>query len=296
MAADRRTLAPSTEAGPACVNTRPLAPGSSRSRPDAGEGYPARGLLDGGGRMMATGITQAARPRMQVALGRALQLRAPAGRRGCARSASGKKIRKTFAREAEAKTWRADALGERSQGRAEGTEADHGPRGMGGVAARGGGGDRPQPLRRPLQAIGAARLRAGDEAADPAGARRGPARRPARPDVQALVDRLLAEGLSPSTIRCTLLPLRAIFRRARQPRRARRQSLRRARAGRRSRQTRADRRPDRGRGPDRRRSRARPGALGDRDVRGAAPGRAAGAARRRRRPRRRGDPGRARLG
>ena len=35
-----------------------------------------------------------------------------------------------------------------------------------------------------------------------------------RPDVQALVDRLLAEGLSPSTIRCAVLPLRAIFRRA----------------------------------------------------------------------------------
>ncbi len=32
--------------------------------------------------------------------------------------------------------------------------------------------------------------------------------------MQALVDRLLAEGLNPSTIRCTVLPLRAIFRRA----------------------------------------------------------------------------------
>ena len=35
-----------------------------------------------------------------------------------------------------------------------------------------------------------------------------------RLDVQALVDRLLADGLSPSTIRCTVLPLRAIYRRA----------------------------------------------------------------------------------
>jgi integrase len=35
-----------------------------------------------------------------------------------------------------------------------------------------------------------------------------------RPDLQDLVDRLLSEGLNPSTIRCTVLPLRAIFRRA----------------------------------------------------------------------------------
>ena len=34
------------------------------------------------------------------------------------------------------------------------------------------------------------------------------------PDLQDLADRLLAEGLSPSTVKCTWLPLRAIFRRA----------------------------------------------------------------------------------
>jgi integrase len=35
-----------------------------------------------------------------------------------------------------------------------------------------------------------------------------------RPDVQGFVDRLIAKGLSPSTIQVTLLPLRALFRRA----------------------------------------------------------------------------------
>jgi integrase len=35
-----------------------------------------------------------------------------------------------------------------------------------------------------------------------------------RPDLQALADRLAAEGLNPSTIRCTMLPVRAVFRRA----------------------------------------------------------------------------------
>jgi integrase len=35
-----------------------------------------------------------------------------------------------------------------------------------------------------------------------------------RMDVQALADQMLAEGLNPSTIRCAVLPLRAIFRRA----------------------------------------------------------------------------------
>ena len=35
-----------------------------------------------------------------------------------------------------------------------------------------------------------------------------------RPDLQELVDRLLADGLSPSTIQGRCCPLRAIFRRA----------------------------------------------------------------------------------
>src|SRR5207302_4129115 len=38
-----------------------------------------------------------------------------------------------------------------------------------------------------------------------------------RGEVQALVDRLLVAGHNPSTIRNTLLPLRAIFRRCRPP-------------------------------------------------------------------------------
>jgi hypothetical protein len=49
-----------------------------------------------------------------------------------------------------------------------------------------------------------------------------------RMDVQALADQLLAEGLNPSTIRCAVLRLRAIFRPRRQPGRTCRQSLRRA--------------------------------------------------------------------
>jgi hypothetical protein len=38
---------------------------------------------------------------------------------------AGKKIRRTFAREAAAKSWRADAVTALSKGDAAGTEADH---------------------------------------------------------------------------------------------------------------------------------------------------------------------------
>jgi integrase len=126
----------------------------------------------------------------------------------------GKKIRKTFSREAEAKAWRADAIGALSKGglRApkptaveQAWETWHEGVKAGTVRNRSGDRYKPSAIRsyeeamrlRVLPALGSARL---------ADLR--------RPDVQAMVDRLLAEGLSPSTIRCTVLPLRAIFRRA----------------------------------------------------------------------------------
>ena len=126
----------------------------------------------------------------------------------------GKKIRKTFAREAEAKSWRADAVAalERGALRApkpttveqawrafyEGVKA-------GTVRNRSGGRYKPSAIRsyeksmrlRVLPAFGPARL--------------SDVR---RIDVQDLVDGLLAAGLGSSTIHTTLHPLRAIFRRA----------------------------------------------------------------------------------
>jgi integrase len=85
---------------------------------------------------------------------------------------------------------------------------------MGRVARRGFGGNDPQPLRRPLQAVRPALLRRFDAARGPA--RVGPGRLSdlQRPDLQHFADRLLAKGLSPSAVQTTLLPLRAIFRRA----------------------------------------------------------------------------------
>jgi hypothetical protein len=79
----------------------------------------------------------------------------------------GKKIRKTFAREAEAKSWRSDALVAANKGCATGGIADHAPRGMGGLVQGRQGWHRPQPLGRSLQAIRPARLRGGDEAPGP---------------------------------------------------------------------------------------------------------------------------------
>ena len=126
----------------------------------------------------------------------------------------GKKIRKTFSSKAEAKTWRDDANTQLAKGGlraptpitvARAWEAwEHGAK-EGTVRNRSGDVYKPSALRsyeqamrlRVLPLFGSVRL---------ADVR--------RLDVQALVDRLLAEGLNPSTIRCTVLPLRAIFRRA----------------------------------------------------------------------------------
>lgn len=124
------------------------------------------------------------------------------------------RIRKTFPSPAEAKTWRADALSALSKGalRApkpttvekawqtwyEGAKA-------GTIRNRSGDPFKPSALRayssamrnRVLPELGSARL--------------SDLR---RPDLQEFADGLLAEGLSPSSVQVSLLPMRAIFRRA----------------------------------------------------------------------------------
>ncbi|HEU4905552.1 MAG TPA: site-specific integrase [Solirubrobacterales bacterium] len=126
----------------------------------------------------------------------------------------GKKIRRTFAREAEAKSWRADALGALARGglRAarpitldEAWRTWHQGAVAGAVTNRSGDVYKRSALRsyeqgmrlRVLPEFGAVRLSELH-----------------RPDLQEFADRLLAEGLNPSTIQVTILPLRAIFRRA----------------------------------------------------------------------------------
>ena len=125
-----------------------------------------------------------------------------------------KKIRRTFAREAEAKSWRADALAALSRGglRAakpttveQAWDAWYEGAKAGAVTSRSGDPYKPSALSsyeramrlRVLPTFGDVRL------ADPH-----------RPDLQEFADSLLAEGLNPSTIQVTLLPLRAICRRA----------------------------------------------------------------------------------
>jgi integrase len=126
----------------------------------------------------------------------------------------GKKIRRSFAREAEAKSWRADAFSALSKGALrtpkpttvrEAWEAWEEGAKAGSIRNASGDPYKPSTLRayewamrlRVLPEIGAARL---------ADLR--------RPEIQALADKLLASGLNPSTIRNTFLPLRALFHRA----------------------------------------------------------------------------------
>lgn len=125
-----------------------------------------------------------------------------------------KKIRRTFARESEAKAWRADAVAALSRGglRApkrttvrEAWEAWYEDAKAGTVRDRSGDPYKPSALRayegamrlRVLPALGTVRL------TDLRGS-----------DLQDFVDQLLAEGLSPSYVQTTLLPIRAIVRRA----------------------------------------------------------------------------------
>ena len=129
-------------------------------------------------------------------------------------SRDGKAIRKSFKDRAEAKAWRVDALSALSRGalRApkpttlnDAWEAWYEGAKAGTVRNRSGDPFKPSALRsyvgsmrrEILPEFGAARL------ADLQ-----------RPDLQEFADRLLAEGLSPSSVQTTLLPLRAIYRRA----------------------------------------------------------------------------------
>ena len=128
----------------------------------------------------------------------------------------GRKVRKTFERESEAKAWRAEATTAAKAGKLRTAsrltvseaawlwlEAAH----TGAVRDRSGNSYKPSTLRAYQQAL---QLRVLDEF----GAIRLSELR--RPDlqVQAFADGLLAEGLSPSTIANTLNPLQAIYRHA----------------------------------------------------------------------------------
>jgi integrase len=123
----------------------------------------------------------------------------------------GKKIRKTFARKAQAKSWRADALSALDKGALRAPKPTTVREAWGAwyagarsATVRNRSGDiyKPGTLRsyeqgmrlRVFPVLGAVRL---------ADVR--------RPDVQTFADGLLADGLNPSTISGTILPLRAIF-------------------------------------------------------------------------------------
>lgn len=125
-----------------------------------------------------------------------------------------KKIRKTFTSLAEAKAWRSDALGEIRRGSMRApsavTLAQAGIAWLAGAAdgsIRNRSGDvyKPSAIRGYEQAL---RLRVIPKLGKSklAEVQRG--------QLQALVDELLRDGHQPSTIRNTLLPVRAIFRRA----------------------------------------------------------------------------------
>jgi integrase len=126
----------------------------------------------------------------------------------------GKKLRKVFAGEKEAKTWREDTAGAVRDGRKqspskqtvrEAADAFLAGARDGSIPAAGGGRYKPATLRgytvglnkRVLPKLG--HLRLSDVQ---------------RRDVQDLADRLTSEGLSASTVQNTLDPLRVIFRRA----------------------------------------------------------------------------------
>jgi integrase len=126
----------------------------------------------------------------------------------------GKKIRRTFPREAEAKSWRADALGALSRGALRASRPTtiseawgdfHERARAGTITNRSGDRYKPATLRSYERAM---RLRVLPEF--------GRVRQSElhRPDLQEFADRLLAEGLDPSTIKVTFLPLRGILRRA----------------------------------------------------------------------------------
>ena len=125
-----------------------------------------------------------------------------------------KKIRRTFKREAEAKSWRSDAVRELRSGalRAsqptrlkEAWEEWHEGAKAGSIQNRSGDPFKPSSIRsyeramrlRVLPELGAARLGT-----------------ITRPDLQRFADSLQADELDASTVQVTFLPLRAIYRRA----------------------------------------------------------------------------------
>ncbi|MGA9635491.1 MAG: tyrosine-type recombinase/integrase [Solirubrobacterales bacterium] len=126
----------------------------------------------------------------------------------------GKKIRKTFANKAEAKSWRDDANTQLTKGALRAPKPislrdawdawQDGAR-NGTVTNRSGDPYKPSALRSYERAM---RLRILPEIG---GARLADIR---RSDLQGLADRFAANKLDPSTVRCTMLPVRAVFRRA----------------------------------------------------------------------------------
>jgi integrase len=129
-------------------------------------------------------------------------------------SRDGKKIRRTFARESEAKSWRSDAMAALSNGSLRApkpTTIEQAWRTwlaaaiVGTVTNRSGDPYKPSALRSYEQAM---RLRILPTLGQ---TRLSEVR---RPDLQGFVNDLTAEGLNPSTIQVTLLPLRALYRRA----------------------------------------------------------------------------------
>jgi integrase len=126
----------------------------------------------------------------------------------------GKKIRKTFAREAEAKSWRADARSALERGALRAPkpttvqrawEAWYAGARAGTIRNRSGDPFKPSALRAYSSAM---RNHVLDEFGGVRLADIG------SPDLQDFADGLLAAKLSPSAVQVTLLPLRAIFRRA----------------------------------------------------------------------------------
>ena len=126
----------------------------------------------------------------------------------------GRKIRKTFAREAEARSWRSNALSALEAGALRSSkpttvrqawEAWIAAAREGSITNRSRKPYKPSALRSYDQAM---RLRV----LDVLGSRRLSEVR--RADLQAFADKLSAEGLNPSTVQVTFLPIRAIFRQA----------------------------------------------------------------------------------
>lgn len=129
----------------------------------------------------------------------------------------GRKIRRTFTgkgAKAAAKAWRQDAAGELRRGRLraptsttlkEAAEAFLAGARDGSIRSRSGDAYKPSTIRSYEASL---RLRV---LPDLGGARLSDL---ARADMQDLVDRMLGQGLDASTIRNTLMPVRAIFRRA----------------------------------------------------------------------------------